>query len=93
MGMYRDRKSRKFPCFYGNWCGPGCSGPEPPIDDVDACCRKHDLCYKKRGYFACSCDQKMLKCLKHKRNADTAAGRKAMMMYLYYQNSFCDPNR
>ncbi|RNB55463.1 hypothetical protein EDM54_24940 [Brevibacillus borstelensis] len=36
MGMYRDRKSRKFPCFYGNWCGPGCSGPEPPIDDVDA---------------------------------------------------------
>ena len=28
---------------YGNWCGPR-SGPLPPINDIDKCCKAHDLC-------------------------------------------------
>jgi RHS repeat-associated protein len=29
--------------WYGNWCGPGGAGKA--IDDLDACCREHDVCY------------------------------------------------
>lgn len=50
-------------CIYGNWCGPGCSGPGAPISAVDTCCQKHDRCYGSRGYFACSCDNELEKCL------------------------------
>ena len=42
--------------FWGNWCGPGVSGPEDPIDALDNICMIHDKCYENMGYFACSCD-------------------------------------
>jgi RHS repeat-associated protein len=29
---------------YGNYCGPRCNEPLPPIDCVDTCCRQHDRC-------------------------------------------------
>jgi RHS repeat-associated protein len=29
---------------YGNWCGYSRSGPQAPIDDVDAACKRHDYC-------------------------------------------------
>jgi len=29
---------------YGNWCGLGNNG-ETPIDNIDACCQNHDMCY------------------------------------------------
>merc|ERR1719186_1727911 len=29
---------------YGNWCGLGNNGREP-VDEMDACCKVHDLCY------------------------------------------------
>ena len=29
---------------YGNWCGPHRSGPNDPIDEVDAACKRHDYC-------------------------------------------------
>lgn len=50
-------------CIYGNWCGPGCSGPKAPISKVDSCCKSHDKCYGSRGYFACSCDNQLHICL------------------------------
>lgn len=46
--------------FYGNWCGPGHSGPGAPIDIIDYYCREHDYCYEDRGYFNCSCNQTLL---------------------------------
>lgn len=49
-----------LPCLYGNWCGPGCSGPDAPISKVDACCKKHDECYRDSGYFNCDCDKKLI---------------------------------
>ena len=29
---------------YGNWCGFGNNG-QTPIDNIDACCKNHDVCY------------------------------------------------
>lgn len=52
-----------IPCIYGNWCGPGCSGPGDPISPVDACCKAHDLCYDERGYFSKDCDDELIDCL------------------------------
>ena len=49
--------------IYGNYCGPGHgddTGMTPPIDAVDAACRAHDLCYRDRGYFSCSCDYALI---------------------------------
>ena len=52
-------------CFvYGNWCGPGCSGPSAPVDDVDRCCMVHDKCYDREGYFDCQCDIDVIECLR-----------------------------
>ena len=31
--------------IYGNWCGPGGSGPV--VDPLDQCCFDHDSCYDK----------------------------------------------
>lgn len=52
----------QLPCIYGNWCGPGC-GSGTPISKVDSCCKAHDGCYGSTGYFACSCDRKLHRCL------------------------------
>ena len=48
-------------CWYGNWCGPGC-GSGTPIDNLDACCMAHDMCYSARGFGACSCDLDLVGC-------------------------------
>ncbi|MDH5407888.1 MAG: hypothetical protein OEZ33_00960 [Gammaproteobacteria bacterium] len=45
---------------YGNWCGPDhpkdVSRDPKPIDRLDKACRRHDLCYVKRGMYDCKCD-------------------------------------
>jgi hypothetical protein len=53
------------PCIYGNYCGPGCSGPGDPIDSVDSCCKEHDDCYTDAKTLKqyCECDQQLLKCM------------------------------
>lgn len=75
--------------FYGNWCGPGYSGPKDPIDDVDSCCKAHDQCYDQRGYSACSCDKELLKCLKPKRDISTKKGAAAWVMWSYFKIAPC----
>lgn len=42
---------------YGNWCGPGHSGPGAPIDLLDSRCKTHDLCYARNGYHNKNCDR------------------------------------
>ncbi|MFZ5967056.1 MAG: hypothetical protein ACOYVK_07760 [Bacillota bacterium] len=59
----RSASKEGIPCIYGNWCGPGCSGPGDPISPVDACCKEHDLCYGEKGYFNRSCDDALVDCL------------------------------
>jgi RHS repeat-associated protein len=48
-----------FGPYYGNWCGGNWSGGQipsrhggqmgtaPPIDSLDACCKRHDFCYDR----------------------------------------------
>ena len=42
--------SGKIPA-YGNYCGVG-ANPGDPIDELDAACREHDLCYDQAGLDA-----------------------------------------
>jgi hypothetical protein len=53
--------------IYGNYCGPGHgtgtgdpTGQTPPVDEVDAVCRAHDLCYDATHYSNCGCDRALL---------------------------------
>ena len=57
--MRKDPGTRDGMPIWGNWCGPGHSGPEPPTDMLDAICQMHDECYASRGYLACSCDAEL----------------------------------
>lgn len=79
-------------CVHGRWCGaPYCSGPGDPCDDVDACCKKHDDCYDQRGYWACSCDRELLRCLAPKINPKTRKGIAAGLMFGYFAKAPCNP--
>ncbi|WP_174616227.1 phospholipase [Virgibacillus ihumii] len=74
------RGLRIFPGY--RWCGPGCSGPGAPINDVDACCKAHDKCYRS-SRSKCRCDRAFLDCLQPKVNGNTRKGRQAAAMYNY----------
>jgi hypothetical protein len=78
------RKSPFSLCIFPGyrWCGPGCSGPGAPINDVDSCCYKHDLCLK-RGNSPCYCDKRFMDCLRSKINPCTRKGRHANVMYKF----------
>ncbi|MEH7120856.1 phospholipase [Neobacillus vireti] len=80
--MQNRRRSPFSLCIFPGykWCGPGCSGPGAPINDVDACCQKHDYCLD-RGLSSCECDTQFMECLRPKINRYTEKGRKAALMY------------
>lgn len=80
----KDRKGKIGICIFPgyNWCGPGCSGPGAPINDVDAACKQHDECYRKTGDY-CECDRIFLEQLKSKINPHTQKGRQARVIYHY----------
>lgn len=69
-----------FPGY--RWCGPGCRGPGEPINDVDAACKKHDLCYKKYRN-PCECDRAFMRSLQRKIDPYTKKGRQARLLYDY----------
>ncbi len=81
-----------LPCIYGRWCGPGCSGPGDPIDNVDACCKAHDECYNRRGYLDCICDQQLLACLQPKITLLTKKGRAAGAVWAWFKGAPCIPH-
>jgi hypothetical protein len=93
----RRRNSLSLCIFPGyRWCGPGCSGPGAPINDVDACCMRHDRCLD-RGISPRRCDEEFIDCLKFKRNRHTQKGRNAALMYNFMKVksafTFGRPNR
>lgn len=50
-------KRKKFAVkIYGNWCGPGHSGPKNPRDALDKACWRHDICYDTHGWGSVDCD-------------------------------------
>ncbi|RBW67485.1 phospholipase [Bacillus taeanensis] len=86
--MWREerRQERFLPGFCVlpgyKWCGPGCSGPGAPVNDVDACCKAHDECYSWYGP-SCECDLELIHCLAPKVNPYTKKGRDAALLYHY----------
>lgn len=81
---------------YGNWCGPGHSGgPDhdwAAIDTLDSLCRTHDFCYEDRGYFACSCDNALIKGITS--NSDVMTGTEqamAVVVAAYFLAAPCNP--
>lgn len=78
-----------LPCLYGRWCGPGCSGPGAPIDELDQCCKSHDECYGRRGYFNCGCDRDVVNCVAPLRSRPGAMGTWATRVHRYFSNSPC----
>lgn len=93
---FRENRGFRFCIFPGyNWCGPGCSGPGDPINEVDAACKTHDECYRKYE-DRCRCDQELLRQLRPYLYEDTLMGRHARILYNYLllQTRFrCNPRR
>ena len=80
-----------FP-FWGNWCGPGHSGPNPPVDVLDHICKARDQCYEKVGYLACSCDSALLTGIQLGFDKMTALERvAAILVYTWFLDSPCNP--
>ena len=77
----RKRRKGRGLCYPGyNWCGPGCSGPAAPTNQVDSCCKKHDDCYDKNGPTR-KCDEMLLNCLSSQINSRTKMGRDAELFF------------
>lgn len=79
----QKNKNQKKRCIFPgyNWCGPGCSGPDAPINEVDACCKAHDDCYKIDSI--CKCDREFINCLRSKIDLTSKKGIIAAKMYFY----------
>ncbi|WP_407272097.1 Parvovirus coat protein VP1-like protein [Radiobacillus sp. PE A8.2] len=70
-----------MPCISGyRYCGPGCSGPGAPTNQLDAICREHDICYKRTRNHQ-QCDQVYLRNLEPYLNYRGKLGRDARLMY------------
>ncbi|WP_342577457.1 phospholipase [Psychrobacillus sp. FSL K6-2843] len=94
--MRQRRKRKRSFCVPGyNWCGPGCSGPGAPVNEVDATCMMHDFCYES-GRSQCECDREFIERLRPLVNRHTESGRHARLMhnYMRFQSNFsCKPPR
>ncbi|WP_342567071.1 phospholipase [Psychrobacillus sp. FSL K6-4046] len=81
--MQQRRNNKRGFCLPGyNWCGPGCSGPGAPVNEVDAACMMHDLCYDS-GRGPCICDREFLERLRPLVNRYTESGRHAGLIQNY----------
>lgn len=66
-------------CYPGySYCGPGCTGPGKPTNEVDACCKLHDECYARHGRTL-GCDEFFYACLSPKINNFSKVGREAAL--------------
>lgn len=76
------RRQRNFCMFPGyRWCGPGCSGPGAPVNAVDAACKAHDECYRRKGISHRVCDQQFMNRLQPFLQQRTEEGRHARQLY------------
>ncbi|HAT1549264.1 hypothetical protein HMPREF3153_12255 [Corynebacterium sp. HMSC06C06] len=90
--MIYSLETRDMP-GYGNWCGPGHSGPGAPINTLDSLCQKHDKYYGSRGYFACSCDRELVQGIRKNRGKFNGIGENAMALAIatYFNSAPCNP--
>ncbi|WP_079526461.1 Parvovirus coat protein VP1-like protein [Halobacillus hunanensis] len=69
-----------MPCFPGyRYCGPWCSGPGAPVNQLDALCMEHDACYRKFGSKR-MCDKMFLERLRPWMHHPGRIGRDARLM-------------
>ena len=77
---------------WGNWCGPGHSGPGAPIDRLDTACMHHDKCYGSKGYLNCACDQALIDEINRyysKMKATEKVAARAVQAYFTAQKAWC----
>lgn len=90
--MQSDKNDRISLPLWGNWCGPGHSGPRAPQDLLDTACMHHDKCYGNKGYFNCACDQALIdeinRNYSHMKTAEKIAAR-AVQAYFTAQKAWC----
>lgn len=78
-----ERKRFKLCILPGyNWCGPGCNGPGPPINEIDAACKAHDFCYRS-SVNRCDCDRDLIRQLEPFLNQNNELGKHARLLYHY----------
>lgn len=77
----------KFKQFYGNYCGPGNRGGEP-IDDIDAACQQHDMCYHYNQRHDQKCDARFIRELRRLLLTKLTFKQRyhATIMYRYFLN-------
>ncbi|MDM5333134.1 Parvovirus coat protein VP1-like protein [Ureibacillus composti] len=78
--MYRNNRGPRIGfCYPGyRYCGPGCSGPGRPINEVDSCCKMHDKCYDRYGRTR-YCDELFHQCLYQYMNPYSKKGKHAVL--------------
>ena len=69
--------------IYGNYCGPK-YGSGIAIDILDEGCKRHDECYKKRGYHKCSCDRELASYIEKNLSKMNAYQKKAAKAIHYW---------
>jgi hypothetical protein len=62
------------------------------IDELDDCCRIHDLCYDNTVYNHCNCDQNLVRCM-HKivtiQNHELRKRATRAAIVTYFDNTAC----
>lgn len=68
-----------MPCYPGyRYCGPGCSGPGTPVNQLDRICMEHDACYRRQSKRVC--DDIFLRQTSRIANQPNRMGRDARFM-------------
>lgn len=91
----QESSSNSVSVFFRDTAGAPDAATGAPVNEVDACCMRHDLCLQK-GYHSCYCDRQFMKCLDHYRTPMTPSGRHANLMYQFMKvktSLTCGPNR
>ena len=88
--------SRSY-AVYGNWCGPNhprdINNALDPVDRLDAACMNHDICYAKKGYLDCDCDQTLNTEIKQDLNSGVYTLDQILVarnIHRYFSASPCD---
>lgn len=79
--------------LHGNWCGPGHPNSErttdPPIDELDHACYRHDKCYDRYGYYSCRCDVELIHAIRESTSMPEDIAAKAELIAAYFEKSYC----
>lgn len=82
---------------YGNWCGldypRNMNTAGLPINELDASCMRHDMCYAEKGKYNCECDKVLSEELETNLLTDnypTAQKYYAQSIYQYFKSSWCN---